>query len=231
MTKPDPLNYPPTKSLATSSEVYKITGPWSVTSTVPKQSNLSRRSLMSERASLCAVEEKLEVEYREIPGYPGYLAGSDGSIWTTKRSGQPRRMSPTLTDRGYFRVTLFVNGKDVSRFVQTLVLEAFIGPRPQGMQACHYPDKCPRNNCVENLRWDTQSENEKDKFRDREPSTATEKKCSLCRVVKPLTDFYRRRSAFDGVRSQCKQCVESSRDWERKAALARMARRAAKGVM
>jgi hypothetical protein len=46
-----------------------------------------------------------------------------------------------------------------------MVLEAFVGPRPEGMQACHFPDRSTRNNRLENLRWDTGSENTIDKIR------------------------------------------------------------------
>ena len=40
-----------------------------------------------------------------------------------------------------------------------LVLAAFIGPCPEGMEACHFPDSDPNNNNLGNLRWDTRKEN------------------------------------------------------------------------
>jgi HNH endonuclease/NUMOD4 motif len=43
-----------------------------------------------------------------------------------------------------------------------LVLEAFVGPCPRGMQCCH-KDGNRANNKLENLRWDTQKKNEQDK--------------------------------------------------------------------
>lgn len=50
--------------------------------------------------------------------------------------------------------------RDRKRGVQVgvLVLEAFVGPRPEGTNCCHW-DGNPKNNCVSNLRWDTQSAN------------------------------------------------------------------------
>jgi hypothetical protein len=39
---------------------------------------------------------------------------------------------------------------------------AFVGPRPAGMGACHFPDRNPLNCRLENLRWGTQLENMKD---------------------------------------------------------------------
>ena len=49
-------------------------------------------------------------------------------------------------------------------YVHRLVLEAFVGPRPEGM-ACRHLDGDRANNRVENLAWGTYSENERDKLR------------------------------------------------------------------
>ena len=50
-----------------------------------------------------------------------------------------------------------LEGKD-DRTVHRLVLEAFVGPCPPGMEACHNND-IPSDNRLENLRWDTKSRN------------------------------------------------------------------------
>jgi len=42
--------------------------------------------------------------------------------------------------------------------VHRLVLEAFVGPRPEGYVACHGNDD-PTDNRLDNLRWDTRSAN------------------------------------------------------------------------
>jgi hypothetical protein len=43
------------------------------------------------------------------------------------------------------------------------VLEAFVGPCPEGMQACHNNGN-RLDNRLENLRWDTPSANQKDRI-------------------------------------------------------------------
>lgn len=48
--------------------------------------------------------------------------------------------------------------------VHILVLEAFVGPRPEGLVCCHN-NGIPDDNRVENLRWDTYGENNKDLVR------------------------------------------------------------------
>jgi len=51
-----------------------------------------------------------------------------------------------------------------SHYVHRLVLEAFVGPCPEGMEACHNNGDSEDNRLV-NLRWDTKVANEKDKER------------------------------------------------------------------
>ena len=55
-------------------------------------------------------------------------------------------------------VALRKDGKTYVHAVHTLVLSAFVGSRPDGMECCHN-DGNPKNNNLENLRWDTHKEN------------------------------------------------------------------------
>jgi hypothetical protein len=48
--------------------------------------------------------------------------------------------------------------------VDRLVLEAFAGPCPEGLECCHN-DGDPANNRLENLRWDTRKANVEDSRR------------------------------------------------------------------
>lgn len=52
-----------------------------------------------------------------------------------------------------------------SRDVHVLVLEAFIGPCPDGHEGCHWDDN-PANNAIGNLRWGTRSSNLHDAVRN-----------------------------------------------------------------
>jgi hypothetical protein len=124
------------------------------------------------------------VMYKDIEGFPGYRVGSDGTVWTLYEAkggslpggvGQggmklgtkwkPLKASPAGNDKG-LRVGLCGrDGKRVSRFVSNLVLEAFVGPRPEGMVCRHGPLGKYCNNLT-NLQWGTQKENIADKYRD-----------------------------------------------------------------
>jgi len=48
--------------------------------------------------------------------------------------------------------------------IHRMVLAAFVGPCPDGMQGCHN-DGNPLNNSLENLRWDTRESNRNDMIR------------------------------------------------------------------
>lgn len=78
-----------------------------------------------------------------------------GKYYGTNRDGS-RRARPAATT-----VEVSIDGKRCSRYVHHLVLEAFVGLRPQGTEACHR-DGDGTNNKLWNLRWDTHMENVKD---------------------------------------------------------------------
>ena len=65
-----------------------------------------------------------------------------------------RILKPTRVTDGRLKVSI----AGVTRPVHLLVLEAFIGPRPSGMVACHRDENCT-NNVLANLRWDTPDAN------------------------------------------------------------------------
>lgn len=101
-------------------------------------------------------------------GYPGYRVGDDGSVWS--RFVRNRRTFGFVWRKlklgnGHIGVTLTVNGKHTRLLVHRLVLEAFVGPCPPGMECCHFPDRNPANNHVENLRWDTHKNNLNDRWK------------------------------------------------------------------
>lgn len=123
------------------------------------------------------------VEYRDIPGCDGYRAGSDGTIWSCWKKGGSisingrrapappqkttvwKQVAPANSNRGgYLRLKVKRdNGQVISALVHRLVLEAFVGPCPDGMQCRHFPDQNPANCRLENISWATPKENAGDK--------------------------------------------------------------------
>ncbi len=94
-------------------------------------------------------------------GYPKYRVGSDGSVWSRKH-GDWRKMSPGNATGEYLNVGLCKKGRPKSYYVHRLVLEAFVGPCPEEMEACHN-DGNRKNNCLANLRWDSRLGNHADR--------------------------------------------------------------------
>ena len=115
-------------------------------------------------------------EYRAIPGFMAYRAGTDGSIWScwtrttikgkrgsrTYLSDAWKRLKPFVDKDGYHAVRLRNNGRYSHKRVHRAVLESFVGPCPQGMTACHN-NGIRSDNRLENLRWDTHANNVADK--------------------------------------------------------------------
>lgn len=110
--------------------------------------------------------------YKEINGYPGYRVSRDGEVQSRwRRRGYRGRMTdewlplrPIRRRHGHLVVNLHRDGKKTPRYIHHLVLEAFLGPRPEGLVCCHW-DGDPANNRIQNLRWDSPKANSEDALR------------------------------------------------------------------
>lgn len=76
-----------------------------------------------------------------------------------------KELAPGFASEGRPSVGLFSEGVQHTNRVCRLVLLAFVGPCPEGQEACHDPDPNPMNCRLLNLRWDTRSENRLDRVR------------------------------------------------------------------
>lgn len=79
-----------------------------------------------------------DIEYVSLNEYPGYAAGSDGFIYSYKRSPMPYRLKSQLDGRkNYYHVQLPKEGKFKSIQVHTLICEAFNGKKKKGQEVSH----------------------------------------------------------------------------------------------
>lgn len=114
-------------------------------------------------------QEETGVEYRDIPGFPGYRVGNDGSVWSNLSYRKDRynvafrSLKLTPNNNGHLFVYLHVNSTPNKRYVHRLVLEAFVGPCPERME-CRHLDGNPKNNLLSNLKWGTAVENQADRI-------------------------------------------------------------------
>jgi hypothetical protein len=103
-----------------------------------------------------------------IPGYEGrYDVSDEGRVrsWLTNRGRDvPRILAQAVHPDGYYQVALHKDGKQRTVKVHKLVMLAFVGPLPPGMETRHM-DGDSRNNRRANLRYGTPTENAGDRVR------------------------------------------------------------------
>jgi hypothetical protein len=121
-------------------------------------------------------EEEAPELWLPIPGWDGFYYASDlGRIRSEARivlrkNGRATRIrEQILSSRvcgGYEKVTLCRGARRHNYAVHRLVLEAHVGPRPEGMVCCHGPGGSLDNRLV-NLCWGTHRKNlGEDRLRD-----------------------------------------------------------------
>jgi len=121
----------------------------------------------------CVVCYALQMEqevWKPIAGFEeSYEISSLGRLKSVARTvshkkNGTRAISENITEgavaaTGKYRVVhLWRDGKRTTKYVHSLVLEAFAGERPKGADCCHC-DGDRLNNRKENLRWDTRKGN------------------------------------------------------------------------
>lgn len=105
--------------------------------------------------------------WKDITGRKGFYQVSNlGKVKSLQRvivrkngcnySVKMKILKPGKDGHGYLLVNLFPGNKRIR--IHALVLIAFLGNRPTGMEGCHN-DGNPANNRLNNLRWDTHSAN------------------------------------------------------------------------
>ena len=94
---------------------------------------------------------------RPIENFKDYYITSSGEVWSIKRK---KFLKPGIS-HGYLQVSLSKGNKKHTKKIHRLVLEAFVGPCPDGMETCHNND-VKTDNRLENLRWDTHLANTHD---------------------------------------------------------------------
>lgn len=113
------------------------------------------------------------VEWRAVVGFEEHYEVSDEGVirsldrWITNKRGfdrfyKGRVRAPGAINSGYLFVPLKVGGKQTPVTVHRAVMEAFVGPRPKGMDICHINGDKHDNRLV-NLRYDTHAANMQDR--------------------------------------------------------------------
>lgn len=126
--------------------------------------NRNEVRLVSEHPTLPFGEPEPPEEWRPVVGYEGlYEVSNLGRVHGLPRKNVPNghMMRAARNSRGYYTLSLSVEGVKRSHTLHSLVAAAFLGPRPDGLDVLH-GDGNPANNAASNLRYGTVSENNYD---------------------------------------------------------------------
>lgn len=85
---------------------------------------------------------------------------------------------------GHPLVSLYIDAVRKNKFIHVLVLESFVGPCPDGMESCHNNGDSADARLV-NLRWDTRSENNRDRVRHGTHNMSIRTACPLDHLLVP----------------------------------------------
>lgn len=95
-------------------------------------------------------------DHGRVRSYHGRLQGN-GIVWHILDTPQSI-LSPSADSGRYLSVLLRKDGTSHCMRIAYLVLLAFVGPRPEGLETCHNNGD-PQNNHLANLRYDTSAAN------------------------------------------------------------------------
>lgn len=95
---------------------------------------------------------------RLAPPNEDYAVTTNGRVWSFK-STTTKRLRPGMKQDGHLQVSLRGrDGKARSLLVHRLVIETFVGPKPEGME-CRHLNGISTDNRLENLQWGTHKQN------------------------------------------------------------------------
>jgi len=116
-----------------------------------------------------AMDDASPEQWKPVVGYGGLYEVSDrGRIRALfdacrGRHKAGRILKQKTREHGYQSVALWKQNQPEYRSTHSIVLESFIGSRPEGMEARHL-DGVRKNNLLSNLKWGTVGENAKDRI-------------------------------------------------------------------
>lgn len=99
-------------------------------------------------------------ELKDIPGLEDlYAITREGKVWSYPKGGRSGRwLTGAYNSDGYHYFCLRFAGEQIYPRTSQLVLETYVGPRPEGCEADHL-DNDRGNDRLDNLRWVSRKEN------------------------------------------------------------------------
>lgn len=146
--------------------------------------------------------------WKNLDRFSGYAVSDLGRIRSLDRVGRGRYgdawykgrvLKLHLTPKsGHFRAALYCARGRFDCFIHRLVLEAFVGPCPKGME-CRHLDGDPANNRLENLAWGTAKENSADCTRHGRRASCSGENNSQAKINEQCVRLIRQLYKFGGI--------------------------------
>jgi len=154
--------------------------------------------------------------WKAVVGYEGLYEVSDAGRIRNVRTGKIKTYTHNRQKRRPF-VGLWRNNKIRIIYPHKAVLEAFVGPRPPRMEACHNNGD-PFDNRLENLRWDTTRNNQLDRIKHGtsnrgERCAAAKLTEAQVRAIRADTRLQEEIAAEYGVRQNTISRIKSGKRW------------------
>lgn len=101
-----------------------------------------------------------EVIWKPVLGFLDYEISNNGRVRRViaNENAPCKELHPQKMTRGYLKIILYSYRNRFQMSVHRLVLDAFVGPAPEG-HVCNHKDGNKHNNHVDNLEWVTRGDN------------------------------------------------------------------------
>ena len=163
---------------------------------------------------------------KNVPSCPGYLVDDQGKVFSLRPStrfakppAEPRLMKQFFSRKnGYLSVTLQINGTKHRRPVHHLVLEAFVGPKPENHFGLHR-EGGKMDNSPDNLYWGTNAQNIRDRVLYHETPMGEDVQQAILkerevRDIRASTVSHRKTAVAFGVHVSTIKDIRSRRTWK-----------------
>jgi hypothetical protein len=154
--------------------------------------------------------------WKDVVGYEGLYEVSDHGQVRSAKTKKIKQYTKHIYEKRPFMNIWRDNKQRIVR-PHKLVMEAFVGPKPQGMECCHN-DGDSWNNHLSNLRWDTPRNNQLDRIKHGtsnrgERHAAAKLTEAQVRAIRADARLQREIAAEYGVRENTISRIKSGKRW------------------